>query len=47
MENIKHCAKVKIKSKFIEFIFARVSFLVKSNAAQKKAEIKQIRIGIT
>jgi hypothetical protein len=46
MENIKHCAKVKIKSKFIEFIFSRVSFLVKSKAAQKKAEITQISIGM-
>ena len=46
MKKIMSCVIVKIKSKLIELIFSRVSFLVKSNAAQKKADTIQIRTGI-
>ena len=46
MKKIISCVTVKIKSKLIELIFSRVSFLVKSNAAQKKADTIQIRTGI-
>ena len=46
MKKILSCVIVKIKSKLIELIFSRVSFLVKSNAAQKKADTIQIRTGI-
>ena len=45
MKKIINWVMVNTKSKLTELIFSRV-FLVKSNIAQKKAEIMQIKIGI-
>ena len=46
MKKIISCVKVNTKSKLTGLIFSRVNFLVKSNVAQKKADIMQIKIGI-
>ena len=46
MKKIINWVMVNTKSKLTELIFSRDSFLVKSNMAQKKAEIKHIKIGI-
>ena len=40
------CATVKVRSNVFEFILFNVNFLAKSNAAQKNADIIQIKIGI-
>ena len=41
-----NCTKVKARSNVFEFILFNVNFLAKSNAAQKNADIIQIKIGI-
>ena len=46
MKKIINWVMVNSKSKLTKLIFSRVNFLVKSNMAQKKAEIMQIKTGI-